>query len=201
VSIECSDDFDEVLRQVLDSRFISALKILPDSAAENFEDFEVFLEGLKSDPESLADLDLGTLAELDLSYAQLDREGAEGLAAMFRTDRLRALDLRFCWIQDAGLAALAACPQLRGLRRLHLQRNNLSAEGVRALHQLPELTELDLRYNPVGPEGAQALLAAPFAGSLTRLWLYGSDVGKDGVQMLAQAAELPVELRNLWRCV
>ncbi|MEQ4724376.1 TIGR02996 domain-containing protein [Nonomuraea sp. B19D2] len=216
VAVQWSDDVREAVEEVLRGRFVTTLRITSDAAAgeddwdeddwdEDDDEWEdgpgAAVRAGRLDMQVLDGLDFGRLVELDLSYLDLGPDGAEILAASFRTDRLRALELRYCRIGDAGLAALAASPYLGGLRRLHLQRNRVTAEGVRSLHRFPELTELDLRYNDIGAAGAEALLAAPFAGSLARLWLYDSDVGQDGVRKLAHAANLPSGLRSLWRCV
>ncbi|WP_327090224.1 hypothetical protein OIE66_06270 [Nonomuraea sp. NBC_01738] len=228
VAVKWSDDLREHVEQVLRAPFVTTLRITSDKdmdwndedddAADDDEaDGEDDEDGDDEDGDDedwddeprlrrvglgpLAGLDLGRLTELDLSYLSIGSGGAELLAGLFVSDRLRALDLRYCRVADTGLAALAARPQLGGLRRLRLQRNEVSAEGVRSLHAFTELTELDLRYNELGTTGAQALLAAPFTGSLTRLWLYDADVGQDGVRELAQAGNLPPGLRSMWRCV
>ncbi|GGT19583.1 hypothetical protein ACFFV7_27525 [Nonomuraea spiralis] len=211
VAVEWSDDVREVVAQVLRTPFVTTLRITPGPAPEDEEwegDDEDYLAVDPGEPRpgsldvrALAGLDLGRLTELDLAYLSIGFNGAELLATLFTSDRLRALDLRYCRVADTGLAALAASPSLGGLRRLHLQRNKVSAEGVRHLHRFTGLAELDLRYNDLGEAGAEALLAAPFATSLTRLWLYDADVGQDGVRKLAQAENLPSELRSLWRCV
>ncbi|MBT2228385.1 TIGR02996 domain-containing protein [Nonomuraea sp. NEAU-A123] len=212
VAVQWSDDVREVVEQVLRGRFVTTLRIAPNAATDEDDDWDEDDDEWEDGPgaeagsgrldmQFLDGLDVGRLVELDLSYLDLGPDGAEILAASLRTDRLRALELRYCRIGDAGLAALAASPYLGGLRRLHLQRNRVTAEGVRSLHRFPELTELDLRYNDIGEAGAEALLAAPFVGSLARLWLYDSDVGQDGVRKLARAANLPSELRSLWRCM
>ncbi|MEU7739769.1 TIGR02996 domain-containing protein [Nonomuraea sp. NPDC049158] len=220
VAVQWSDDVREAVEQVLHGRFVTTLRIAPNAAAGEDDDWDddegdddegdddegeggpaAELRPGTLDMRLLDGLDVGRLVELDLSYLDLGPDGAEILAASLRTDRLRALELRYCRIGDAGLAALGASPHLGGLRRLRLQRNRVTAEGVRSLHRFPELTELDLRYNDIGEAGAEALLAAPFVGSLARLWLYGSDVGQAGVRKLAHAANLPSGLRSLWRCV
>ncbi|MEU4229093.1 TIGR02996 domain-containing protein [Nonomuraea sp. NPDC026600] len=210
VAVPWSDDVREVVEQVLRGRFVTTLRIALDAETDEDDDWDedewengpgAEAGSGRVDTQVFDGLDVGRLVRLDLSYLDLGSDGAEILAASLRTDRLRALELRYCRIGDAGLAALAASPYLGGLRHLHLQRNRVTAEGVRSLHGFPELTELDLRYNDIGEAGAEALLAAPFVGSLTRLWLYDSDVGQDGVRKLAHAANLPSELRGLWRCM
>ncbi|HEY3870641.1 MAG TPA: TIGR02996 domain-containing protein [Actinocrinis sp.] len=208
VAVDWSDEAHDTVEQVLRSRFVTTLRIQPDAATEAdawCEEWGDWYDGNAPRPAQLAaqfaGLDLGRLGELDLRYMYIGHTGAEDLASLLVSDRLRTLDLRYCLVEDSGLTALAACPQLRGLRGLHLQRNRLTAEGVHQLHQFPELRELDLRYNDIGEDGAQALLDAPFVGSLARLWLYSVDVGDKGVQRLAQASALPPGLRSLWRCV
>jgi hypothetical protein len=209
VALDWSDDLGEVAGQVLESPFVSTLRIVatgPLAADDGDEEWSEEDDAWGTarpgtlDLRPLAELDLGRLVELDLGYLDVGVDGAEALAGAFRTDRLRVLDLRYCGIGDEGVTALAAVPALERLRRLHLQRDALGPAGVRALHGFPALTELDLRYNPIGVGGTAALLAAPFVGSLEKLWLYDSDVGEQGARALADAAELPVALRNVWRC-
>jgi uncharacterized protein (TIGR02996 family) len=213
VAVEWSDDIREVAEQVLCGRFVDTLRITPSVATDEDDDWDEEDEDYdpvdslgpprpgRLDMQALASLDVGRLVALDLSHLDLGPNGAQTLAASLQSGRLRALDLRYCRVGDAGLAALAASPHLAGLRRLNLQRNRVTAEGVPSLHRFPALTELDLRYNDIGEAGAEALLAAPFVGSLTRLWLYDTDVGETGVRKLAQATNLPSDLRSLWRCV
>ncbi|MEU6584403.1 hypothetical protein [Nocardia sp. NPDC046763] len=220
VSLEWSDDAPVLIEQTLRAPFVTALRIEPSDKGEDEDDWG---EDENDEPSSsidagaLATLNLGRLAELDLSYLRIGGLGAEALAvsAYFRVEaaaaenpaagaamgRIEVLDLRYCHIGDAGLAAIAASPSFGGVRRLRLQKNLITAEGVQSLHRFTGLTELDLRYNEIGAEGIQTLLAAPFIGSLSRLYLYRTDVGDDGAKMLASAPQLPPALRSYWRSV
>ncbi len=217
VAVDWTEDAPVLIEQALRERFVTGLRIAPVGQNHPEQDFDEEDEsGEPAEPEpvegvgALATLNLGRLAELDLSYLTLGTFGAEALAvsAFFRaceaqtlTCGLRVLDLRYCRIGDSGLAALAASPGFGTLRRLHLQRNKLTAEGMRVLHRFEHLTDLDLRYNAIGAEGVEALLEAPFIGSLTRLLLYRKDVSDDGVKLLARAPQLRPALRSYWRSV
>ncbi|XVQ07450.1 hypothetical protein ACQP1W_33285 [Spirillospora sp. CA-255316] len=208
IGVDWSDDAPAVIERALRDPFVTALRIRPPADAD--EDDEGWVE-LDEDgmpigappveAGALATLDLGRLAELDLSYFRIGDPGARALAASIAKGRIETLDLRYCGIGDDGLAVLAASPHFDRLRRLRLQANALTAEGVRSLARFERLVDLDLRYNRIGADGADALLAAPFAGSLQRLLLYRDDLSDDGVRKLALAPRLPPALRSYWRCV
>ena len=211
IAVEWTDAAPALIEQALRERLVTALRIdPPDDADLDSDDFDEDDFDEHGNPKplppleagALAELDLGRLVELDLSYVNLGAPGAKALAASLgRGTRLAALDLRYCNIGNRGLAALAACPGLGGLRRLHLQRNGLTAAGVASLQRFGALTELDLRYNKLGAGGARALLEAPFIGSLARLHLHRTDISAAGVKKLARAAQLPPALRSYWRSV
>ncbi|MGW1996800.1 hypothetical protein [Embleya sp. NPDC001921] len=198
--------------EALRGRFVTALRIRPGTAAEeadaeywsdepDFDDDNLPLPPPPHDPGALADLDLGRIRELDLSYFRVGDPGAAALAAAASAKTIETLDLRYCGIGDNGAVELARSGNFGNLRRLHLQHNRITGEGVRALAGLDRLEELDLRYNRIGADGVQALIEAPFAGSLTRLLLHRRDVSDAGAQMLASASRLPTALRSLWRSV
>ncbi|MGW2403290.1 hypothetical protein ACWCXK_01955 [Streptomyces sp. NPDC001739] len=209
VAVEWSDEAPELIAAALRGRFVTALRIKagddPEGEEWGHEEEHWDENGPLMPPPieagGLANLDLGLLAALDLSYFRIGDPGAEALAAATGSGRIETLDLRYCAIGDSGLAALTASPLFAAVRRLHLQCNAVTAEGVRSLTGFPKLTELDLRYNHIGEDGVDALLAAPFIGSLKRLLLYRDDVSEAGVRKLAAAPQLPTTLRSYWRSV
>ncbi|MFI7272890.1 hypothetical protein [Streptomyces sp. NPDC049879] len=212
VAVDWSREAPARIAEARQGRFVTGLRIKPGAAAEE-SDAEYFSAGPDIDEYDmpfppppheaggLADLDLGGIRELDLSYFRIGDPGAEALAAAASSGRIETLDLRYCGIGDDGAAALAASGSFGDVRRLHLQYNRLTGEGVRALARFERLEALDLRYNRIGADGAQALIEAPFAGSLTRLLLHRRDVSDAGTELLASAPQLPSALRSFWRSV
>ncbi|MEU5363019.1 hypothetical protein ABZ354_05850 [Streptomyces sp. NPDC005925] len=212
VTVTWSEDVaDAVAGALRGSRSVTALRIepeVPDDPEDGFWDDE---SGFDEDGNllplppheagALADLDLGGLRELDLSYFRIGDPGATSLAAAASAGLIETLDLRYCGIGDEGAAVLAASANFAGVRRLRLQHNRLTGEGVRALARLARIEELDLRYNRIGEEGARALAEAAFAGSLKRLLLHRQDVTDAGVRILASAPRFPTVLRSFWRSV
>ncbi|HET9383246.1 MAG TPA: hypothetical protein VFP69_20780 [Streptomyces sp.] len=211
VTVTWSEDVADAVAEALGDPRVTALRIEPETPDDPQDDFWDDESGFDEDGNllplppreagALADLDLGGLRELDLSYFRIGDPGAGSLAAAASAGRIETLDLRYCGLGDQGVAALAGSPAFAGVRRLHLQRNRITGEGVRALTRLTGIEELDLRYNAIGEDGARALAEAPFAGSLTRLRLHRQDVTDAGVRILASAPRLPSVLRSFWRSV
>lgn len=210
-AVTWSEGVAGAVAEVLADARVTALRIEPETPDDPDDAFWDDESGFDEDGSlrplppleaaALADLDLGGLRELDLSYFRIGDPGAEKLASAVSEGRIETLDLRYCGIGDEGVAALAASPAFAGVRRLHLQRNRITADGVRALARLTRVEELDLRHNRVGEEGARALAGAPFAPSLRRLRLHRQDVTDAGVRVLASAPRFPSVLRSFWRSV
>lgn len=212
VAVDWSPEAPARIVEALNGRLVTALRIRPGVAADEADaeywsdepDFDENDMPLPPPPHAIgafADLDLGGIRELDLSYFRIGDPGAEALAAAASAGRIETLDLRYCDIGNDGAAALAASGNFGNVRRLHLQYNRFTGDGVRALAGFERLEALDLRYNRIGSDGAQALIDAPFAGSLKRLLLHRQDVSDAGVKILASAPQLPSALRSFWRSV
>ncbi|MFJ4866697.1 hypothetical protein [Streptomyces sp. NPDC088748] len=210
VAVDWSPEAPARIAEALQGRFVTRLRIRPGTAAQeaddehwsdepDFDEDDMPLPLPPHEADGFADLDLGGIRELDLSYFRIGDPGANGLAAAASAGRVATLDLRYCGIGSDGAAALAASGKFGDVRRLHFQRNRLTGEGVRALACFERIEELDLRYNQIGADGAQALIEAPFAGSLKRLLLHRQDVSEAGVKKLASAPQLPTALRSFWR--
>ncbi|ANP51395.1 hypothetical protein AVL59_18840 [Streptomyces griseochromogenes] len=212
VAVDWSQQAPARIAEALRSRFVTALRIRPGTAAEeadaeywsdepDYDENDMPLPPPPHEAGALADVDFGGIRELDLSYFRIADPGAKSLAAAASAGRIETLDLRYCAIGSDGAAALATSGNFSDVRRLHLQYNRLTGDGVRALARFGRLEELDLRYNRIGADGAQALIEAPFTGSLKRLLLYRHDVSDAGAKKLASAPQLPTTLRSIWRSV
>ncbi|MEV0406543.1 hypothetical protein [Actinoallomurus sp. NPDC050550] len=171
VAVEWSDSAPVLIEQVIRAPFVTALRIAPaaDEQEEYWdEDFDEEPEPTPSpdlDTGALATLNIGRLAELDLSYFRLGALGAEALAVStyFRLEasgaastvmgRLEALDLRYSRIGDAGPArgavhrlaqAAAAVPRRRRRRRREDARVR-PRTPARAAQLLEECMSIELR--------------------------------------------------------
>ncbi|WP_436776996.1 hypothetical protein [Yinghuangia sp. YIM S09857] len=209
VVVSWSQEAPAQIAEALRGPFVTGLRIRPGTKDEeadteywddvpDFEDDGTPMPPPPHGDERLADLDLGGLRELELSYFRIGDTGARHLATAISRGRTETLDLRYCGIGDEGLDALVRSGHLDDVRRLRLQHNRFGAVGVRALAHLRHVEELDLRYNRIGAEGAQALAEAAFADRLRILHLHRRDVSDAGVRILASAARLPAALRCLW---
>jgi uncharacterized protein (TIGR02996 family) len=149
----------------------------------------------KSAMEAFAEVADGTvfrdLAALDLSYSEIENEGAATLATV-EFPALRRLRLSGCKIQPKGARALARAPWLSRLERLDLHGNSL-AKGAAELLAAPltSLRWLDLSNAWVTPEGLAALTASPHVQRLEILSLDGNFLGDRVGELFAASEALP----------
>lgn len=121
------------------------------------------------------------LTLLDLSYGEINVEGAQAIAHM---QGLKTLNLKGNNIGNEGARAIA---QIQGVTNLSLRATNIGDEGAKAISQMQGPTILDFSANDIGDEGAKAI--AQMSGVVT-LYLRGNEISDEGAKAIAQMQDL-----------
>jgi uncharacterized protein (TIGR02996 family) len=136
---------------------------------------------------------IGQVAELSLTFGQLNDNAAAGLAST-TWPVLKKLNLSANRLGPAGVAALAARPISKGLTHLSLALNKLGDQGLQALLASPltaNLQELDLGKTGLTAAGLARLATAPAIKTIERLVLRNNTLGEGSERVIAALANAP----------
>ena len=149
-------------------------------------------------------LDMSSLAEVDLSSAEINDFGAAVISVVLeKNSSLTHLDLSFnCIHRDAASLLSKALKANSSLTSLNLEGNFIGEDGAsflsKALKANSSLTDLNLSDNRIGDAGASFLSQALKANSsLTNLILSINSIGDAGSSSLSKALKANSSLTNL----
>lgn len=145
-----------------------------------------------------------TEKSVDLSWEDIDDEGAKAIATAMRNTRsLKHFSLYHNRICDNGAKAIAvALKENTTIQILDLGSNQIGNDGAQAiafaLYENTTLQELYIGNNNISDNGAKAIATALKRNStLTKLNLYNNTVGDDGAIWIRDSLEDNTALRAI----